>query len=53
MLDKIRKLWKAICSTIKGKVESPYALMVEEPSFNETDLKPKKKKTRGASYFSE
>ncbi len=44
MLDKIRKLWKAICSTIKGKVKSPYSLMVEEPSFNETDLKPNKKK---------
>ncbi|QKX02011.1 hypothetical protein [Wolbachia endosymbiont of Dirofilaria (Dirofilaria) immitis] len=44
MLDKIRKLWKAICSTIKGKVESPYALMVEESSSNKTALKANKKK---------
>ncbi|WCR58069.1 MAG: hypothetical protein PG980_000541 [Wolbachia endosymbiont of Ctenocephalides felis wCfeJ] len=44
MLDKIRKFWEAIYFPIKDKVKNPYALMVEEPSFDTVPSKPSRKK---------
>ncbi|MDG7053363.1 MAG: hypothetical protein LKM45_05835 [Wolbachia endosymbiont of Alcedoecus sp.] len=51
MLDKISKLCEPIYSTIKDKAKSLYALMVGEPSFDNTTSKPSEKSQKSILSF--